>query len=533
MAKQNGYFQVVNKGERLFIRLFPAVDGGEPVLINELREYLAFNNFVVDVVTLGKAIEGMTSQFDFPIQGGSGYAVNEYFVLKVSEDRMTAVARYYPPSDGGQLLSEAEIKNDLNYKGIKFGVDDTSISSFINNRQYCTNYIVAKGTDPIQGKDASIEYFFNTDPSVKPTLNPDGSVDFFHLNNISACTKGMLLARLTPEVLGKSGTDVLGTAVKPRDVKVLHLSYASNISLAEDALSIVSDVDGHVSLVDGKVFVSNVYEVVDVDTSTGNIEYSGDVLVTGNVKTGFCVEAEGNVEVRGVVEGALISSGGDVIIARGVNGMGKGTIVAKGNVVARFIENANVSAGGYVHSEAIMHSKVKASGDVTVNGKRGFIVGGSVKSLGSITAKTIGSEMGGDTEIEVGVDPKLKQRAEQLEVAINQAKTNVLKIEPILASFMKKIKEKAPLTPEQLNYFKQLSEQYKVEKQKYEEYDEDYKVLCKELETIPSVDSSVNATDIIYPGTKITINEVSQTISKPIKYSKLVRDGADIRVRAL
>lgn len=533
MAKRNGYFQVINKQGKSFIRLFPAIDGGEPVFVNEVREYLAFNNFTVDPISLGKVIEGMQQEVDFPIDGGSGYAINEYFTLKFTTDKMTAVARFYPPTEGGSSMTAAEIKNDLTHKGIVFGVDDVSITHFINNRCYCTNYIIAKGAEPEQGTDAKIEYFFNTNPSVKPTLNPDGSVDFFHLNNISACTKGMVLAELTPEVKGIPGKDIFGNPIKPRDVKVLRHKFANNITLSPDGLTITADVDGHVSLVDDKVFVSNVYEVVDVDTSTGNIEYNGDVLVTGNVKTGFCIEADGNVEVRGVVEGALINAGGDVIIARGVNGMSKGTIMAKGNVVAKFIENANISAGGYVHAEAIMHSKIKASGDVSVDGKKGFIVGGSVKSLGSVSAKTIGSEMGGDTLIEVGVDPKLKQRAEQLENALKTSQANVTKIEPILQTFMKKIQEKAPLTPEQINYFKQLSEQYKIEKQKYEEYKQDYDAICSEIEAIPTVDSSISFSNYLYPGTKVIINEVSQVISKTVQHSKLVREGADIRTKML
>ena len=122
-------------------------------------------------------------------------------------------------------------------------------------------------------------------------------------------------------------------------------------------------------------FVNDVYEVSDVDTSTGNIEYSGNVCVLGNVKTGFSIKADGDVEVRGVVENATVEATGNVTIARGMNGMSKGTITAGGNVVAKFLENANVNAGGYVHSEAILHSNVICKGEVTVTGKKGFIDG--------------------------------------------------------------------------------------------------------------------------------------------------------------
>lgn len=74
-------------------------------------------------------------------------------------------------------------------------------------------------------------------------------------------------------------------------------------------------MNGHVALVQDKVFVSDVLEVENVDTSTGDIEYEGSVLVNGNVLTNFSIKAQGHVEIRGVVEGARIEAGGDIIIA--------------------------------------------------------------------------------------------------------------------------------------------------------------------------------------------------------------------------
>lgn len=81
---------------------------------------------------------------------------------------------------------------------------------------------------------------------------------------------------------------------------------------------------GHASLVGGKVFVSDVYEVpADVDNSTGNIEYSGSVTVRGNVKGGFRISAKGDIVVEGIVEDAELYAGGQIIVKRGIHGMEK------------------------------------------------------------------------------------------------------------------------------------------------------------------------------------------------------------------
>lgn len=75
--------------------------------------------------------------------------------------------------------------------------------------------------------------------------------------------------------------------------KVLFLKYGRNISINEDKTEIVSDVDGDVVLTDDTVFVEDTYTVAaDVDVSTGNIEYDGNVLVNGTVKSGFSVKAK-------------------------------------------------------------------------------------------------------------------------------------------------------------------------------------------------------------------------------------------------
>jgi len=532
MANINGYFQIILKDNKTYLRLFPASEGGEPIQLKELQEYLAFNKIVPENQDWMKAATTCTSQQDVFLCNIDGFSINEYFKLMFTPDKMMAIGRFYPPSTGGTETNVAEIINDLKHKGVVVEAETSVIDAFIKNRQYCYNYVLAKGVPTVEGTNSKIEYFFNTDPNTKPALNPDGSVDFFKLETISKCTKGQLLAKLTPAVMGKKGTRVTGETVIPRDVKNEKLRFANNIELSEDGLSIFAKVDGHVSLVDDKVFVSDIYEVVDVGPATGNIDYVGNVLVKGNVQTGYKVKAQGNVEVRGVVEGAEIDATGKVTIAKGFNGMGRGVINAGESVVVRFIENATVVAGGNVTCEAIMHSNVTTAGSVDVTGKRGFIVGGSVKAQGSVTAKTLGSEMGGDTTINVGVDPKLKNRSQELEGEIKKCKDNMEKITPILATLTKKIKDKTPLTMDQTRYFKQLSAEYTEEKARFIKLNEEYDEVVMEMDNMPT-DSSIVILGNIYPGAFLTINEVSKRITTLCARSRFVRDGADIRIKPI
>ena len=166
---------------------------------------------------------------------------------------------------------------------------------------YCTEIVIAKGMEPQHGTDAWIEYFFNTEINAKPAYNEDGTVDFHQLSNIiSHIEKGDLLARLHPEDRGKSGKDVTGKETLPRTVKGKRLQVGKNIRLSEDGMEAFSEVTGHARVYNEQIFVSDVYEVpADVDNSTGNIDYKGNVYIKGSVREGFTVFAEGDVVVDG------------------------------------------------------------------------------------------------------------------------------------------------------------------------------------------------------------------------------------------
>ena len=183
------------------------------------------------------------------------------------------------------------------------------------------------------------------------------------------------------------------------------------------------------------------YEVpANVDTSTGDIEYEGNVLVHGNVLAGFSITAKGDIVVEGVVEGANLCAGGHIILKRGIQGMDRGVLKANGNISSRFIERATVEAGGYVSADAIMHSNVSAKGDITVDGKKGYITGGTIRSGSLVSAKTIGSSMGTNTNIEVGIEPAIISEYHELGKEQETLKEEQEKNLQILMALAKRIK---------------------------------------------------------------------------------------------
>lgn len=528
----NGYFRLVNEANRTSIRLFAPTEGGSTLSFNDVAEYLTMKGIPYDRIKLNEAVlESAKEDKVFLLENKARHVERECYKFAVTEDKMQAYVRFYAPSIGGEEMTAEELVKDLEIKGIKHGIKRDVIDAYFTKREYCTNILIAEGTEPVQGKDAYIEYYFNTDKKAKPTLKEDGSVDFFQLNVVQHCNEGDVLAKLFPAERGMPGKNLAGELIRPREVKNEVLKFGNNIAISEDKTVLTSLVNGHVELVEDRVFVSDVLTVENVDTATGNIEYEGSVQVNGNVCTNFHVKAKGNIEVKGVVEGAYLEAGGNIIIARGMNGMGRGELKAEGNIIAKFLENVTAQAAGYVASESILHSHVMAGTEVNVDGKRGFITGGKVSAVQSINVKTLGSPMGADTTVEVGADPNMKIRVQQLQKQIGEDSKSLKSIQQVLVATKQKIAQGAKLTPEQLKYLQSLAA---ANQQKTEAINASTAELDSLMEQLTGDDNAhIIVRGTVYPGTKICIGDVSMVVQKEAQYSRFIKSRGDVKLTAI
>lgn len=526
----NGYFQLVKTVEGVGVKLFPARDGGEEIKTTELQAYLERGGYTYDLTTLHKAILEQR-ELVFPLGAGQCPPYKEDYQITVSADNMTAVARFFAPSETGKRLTLDEFIRDLRFRNVTAGIQLETLKKHFEEPAYCTDIIVAKGKEPRHGTDAQIEYFFNTDVHIQPTMLEDGSVDFFHLNVINHCRKGDVLARIIPADEGDYGEDVIGNKIKPREVHKQVLKYGNNIQMSEDRLSISSMVNGHVMLVEDKVFVSDVYEVENVDISTGNIDFEGSVQVNGNVASNFEVKAKGNVIINGVVEGARIYAEGNIIIARGMNGMSKGILKAGGNIVAKFLENANASAEGYISTESILHSDVSAGTEITVSGKRGFITGGRIHAGNKVTVKNLGAVMGASTIVEVGVNPQIKMQYMQTQKEVAEIIKVIKSVQPVIANFTEKKAKGARFSTDQVNYVKGAIKTLTEKKAELEQKNS----LMKELQLMfdPTKKAEIVITGEVYPGTTLIIGDVSRMIQSSFKYCRFEKKDGEVKMMPL
>lgn len=523
----DGYFRLVNTKNGYGMQFVKPRDGGAPIKGMDVTYYLDDNKIAYDLSSLKNALD---SAEDAVLEIGTGVcpAVNEKYVFTVSEDHMYVVIRFQAASPTGKRVEISEVLGDFKVRGIGHGILMQNLQAhFESDGIYDRSFIAVKGTPPRNGKDAEIEYLFNTDPKVQPTVREDGSVDYFQLNMINHCKAGDVLAVIHPADPGNMGMDIYGNWIKPRDVRQVFHKFGQNIVLSEDRLSIISQVDGHVMLVGDRVFVSNVFEAENVDLSTGNIDFTGSVQVNGNVNENMYVKATGNVVVNGVVEGAHIEAAGNIIIANGMNGMTKGTLKAGGNIICKFLENTTVYADGYVNTESILYSNVASGTQIVVTGKKGFITGGHVQATDLISVKNLGANMGNSTVVEVGVNPKLKMQYVTLQKEIGEIIKVIKNAQPVLMNFAEKKAKGARISADQLKYVAEMDKVIKENTVLLNQKNAQLKELQEYFANRKN--SKIEVTGVACAGTTVIMGDLSLVLKNEYRACKFEEREGEIK----
>ena len=531
-VSRNGCFQLIHNGNQTSLKIYPPKGEGKPVPMDLITRYFNYIKlYEYNLKLVKNAIDLCREPIEIKIADKPIVPHNELIFVDVDDDRMNATCLFIPPSSKGRLLYKDEIVSAITATGVRFGIREELINQYIKNRVYCTNIVLAKGIPVIEGKSAVVKYTFSTKLDSKPKILEDGTVDFQNLDIINHVKEGDVLAYMEPMVEGTPGKDLMGNSVLPKKVRKAVMKHGKNIHISEDGLTMYSEVDGHVGLAGDRVFVSDVYEVpADVGVASGNIEYNGSVVVKGNVITGYSVTAAGDITVDGVVEGATLVAGGQIYLKRGIQGMGKGVLIAGDNIVSKFMENCTAKSGQDILADAIMHSNVTAAGSVTTRGRKGLITGGKIKASKDIDAVNLGSSMGTKTECIIGVNDELMAEFKELEALMGRIKEEQEKNIQIIN--MCKERMKSGKVTEELIRAAQLA---KVQAQKIQQENQEkverYRTLKAEM--LAYKPGNVAVQNTAYPGVELKMGSEIFRLKNEVVHSKFVLEGADIKARPL
>ncbi|MCY6353945.1 DUF342 domain-containing protein [Clostridium sp. ZS2-4] len=220
-----------------------------------------------------------------------------------------------------------EIKEELTTNGINSGIIEENIEK-CTNMENIGELLIAQGEETIHGTDDIIKITFKTESETKALKEDDhGKIDYKCIGYVKTVQDGEVLAERYEGKQGKDGVDVKGVLKKYKPGKKITIQAGEGCEF-KDPNTIVATIEGKPS-VKGQLFcVHQVHEVKsDVDIKTGNIEFVGDIIVSGNVKEGMQISAGHDLFINKNVECAKISSKGDLEIL--------------GNII-----NSTISSGG-------------------------------------------------------------------------------------------------------------------------------------------------------------------------------------------
>ncbi len=466
--------------------------------------------------------------------------IDSQVFIQVSKDESSATITVIPPQPGGKLVAEEDIRLALATAGVVYGVKEETVANIIANppKDDVLETVIATGEKGEPGVDASIEFFIDInkkEKELKPEELEDGRIDYYNISSIQNVTKGKQLARKIPATPGKPGKSVTGKETPPVPGKDISVVVSKGVEKSPDDENLfLAAIDGQVAYNDKKLQVLSIYEVKgDVDFSIGNIDFVGSVIVHGNVKDDFKIQAGGDILVDGVVEGAQVISSGKVTLKGGVLGHDHAIIKAKGDIVAKYLRNCTAETEkNIVVNEAIMHSKVTAGEKIVVSGKKGLIVGGLTIAGSEITAKVYGSNFATLTELEVGTKPQTREEVLELTAKIQHTEQELDKIKKGLA-FLKELATKTPgglPAPRKEMMAKLTRNQFSLIAE--------LKPLQEQLVTLEREEEKIRLTKkgriivmgMMNTGVKITIQKAYRQVNEELKYCTILEDNGEIKI---
>ena len=297
------------------------------------------------------------------------------------------------------------------------------------------------------------------------------------------------------------------------------LTPASNVEVSGDGLVFTSSIDGVVMLTpDNKLAVFKKFDVPgDVDYSTGNLSMDGVLDIKGWIRSGFKVNATGEIHVGEGVEDAKVESGANIYIKGGIIGTGEGNVRAGGNLTVRFLENAVVNADGDIFvQDDIVRSHIAANGSIIATGTKGRIRGGSAFAGKVIEMYEIGSPAGVITNVTVGVASKLRERMVKISKKLAECRANGAKMDMALTKYdnldkgkklPKEFERKIKILAKQRQDL--IIEEARIQKEK--------EALAQELSHAKSELLAVKVKEAVYSGTTVVVSGYAFKVKDDIK----------------
>ena len=500
------------EGERLFelsdmrqiLRDCKVLDYDVGVLSRTMREASGRPQKIAEPVEISdKELAAMANGEELPEE--EAYA---RLIVELTRDRMKATIRY-DTREGAKLPTVEMVMAALNDAGVVYGIDNEAIEEGISS---LSPFVAAQGLMPQNGENAYIDRKFDLGVAGRPVVDEYDKVDYKDLNLFVLAKENQTLAIRIPQTKGTAGMNVLGEVVAAQNGRPCPMPEGKNTRAVGDRL--IATCNGQIVDKGSRISIDPRLEIKgSVGVSTGDVTFDGTIRVNGNVDDGFKVEATGDIEIKGSVNGAQVS-GRNVYISGGITGADRAKIYAERDVRTAFVENGLIEAKGDVYvSDIALHSHIRAGKRLIMEQKHGQITGGHAIAGESVSAKILGNSSFVVTKVSVGVDPTLQAEYQTLKKKYKESLGRLRHITQTLNTLSKlDINKMSAARVESINQLTRsqfpLMGQIKRDEKR---------ILEIEAQLLEMKKGKIRISDTIYPGTRLSVNNILKSIQTEYK----------------
>lgn len=454
--------------------------------------------------------------------------------VSITEDELEA--RISITAGVGSFPTLDEIIIAVRQAGVVYGINEALLERMAREKRPVEAELIAVGVPAEPGPDAQLRWHVNVSSSLAPSQAAGNRVDFKKIQLFETVSENQLLVEKIPARRGLEGKTVTGKKIAAFGVDC-QLPVGRNVRLSEDGLSVLATQNGSVFYDGSHLNVEKIYEVKgDVGYATGNIKFSGPVVIHGDVRSGFRVEARDSIVIAGNVEAASVySQNGDITIHCGVVGKNRAKILAGGNLVCGFIQEATIGVRkDVIVSHYIINSDVSAGRHVLLEKNEGLIRGGCVTAESGIKAISIGSVKNVHTELKIRNHGENESHNQLWELSRKRADLGLrmgalekrLSFLAILEKRMNFLSE-----PKRLEK-KQVEIEIKRLKSKIQDIDKQELMLQKETSRL-NINREIQVSGALFPNVSIDINGTGFYTDNQLNAVKIFKFKDEIIVESL
>lgn len=427
-------------GVDVFGSVLPGLPGNDP----DIRLYGGLALRGKDIVTeVAGVLAARRAAFSFFGQ------VLEYrdarISVSISEDAMQATVELAREAGAGRPLTAEAVSAALAAAGVVRGLDGAAVAEALRialEGGFSPPIVVARGEPPVAGGGSSVKWLVTLPAAgAAVSIREDGRADYKNQNRFVSVAEGTALAEIVLQgAEGRAGFDVAGKVLDPEKAHAVSLSHDESVreEPTDRGVRLCAARTGELIFDGWNLKINSLHAVAgDVGPGTGNINFLGEVRVSGKICSGYAVLGGQDVLVAETAEGALISSGGKAVIGQGIIGAGKGVVRARKTIEAAFVEQATLLAVEDITiRNGCLACNVKTNGRLRLTGEKGHLIGGVCKARLGIEGANIGSERGSRTEISFGQDYLVMDQIEVTERETEKIKAALLDLDKRIAALM-------------------------------------------------------------------------------------------------